>query len=324
MNNVTAFAQPQNARELALIRRTVAADTTDDEFNLFIHTARHLGLDPLRRQVYAFVYGKKAKDQSKRRMSIITGIDGFRAIAERTGNYRPDDDEPTYQIDNSLIGPSNPAGLVKATVRVYKHSHGDWHKVTASAFWAEYAPLKEVWSDTKRIQDGEWPDGNPRYKDAPVEGATKVLTLDDSGNWAKMPRLMLAKVAEALALRKAWPDNFSGLYSPEELDRAQADMTAAELAAAGAVTERLERIGGGGSIVVDWLNGAPIEPVAAGKFADRVLEFLEQNRDAPSQIGLFETRNRHALREFWAQSPGDALELKKKIEQFQAESIASE
>jgi len=40
-----------NPRDLALIRRTVASDTTDDEFALFIHWARSLRLDPLRRQV---------------------------------------------------------------------------------------------------------------------------------------------------------------------------------------------------------------------------------------------------------------------------------
>jgi hypothetical protein len=45
-----------NPRDLALIRRTVASDTTDDEFALFIHWARSLRLDPLRRQVHAFVF----------------------------------------------------------------------------------------------------------------------------------------------------------------------------------------------------------------------------------------------------------------------------
>ncbi len=39
-----------NPRDLALIRRTVALDTTDDEFALFIHWARSLRLDPLRRR----------------------------------------------------------------------------------------------------------------------------------------------------------------------------------------------------------------------------------------------------------------------------------
>ena len=58
-----------NPRDLALIRRTVAGDTTDDEFALFIHWARSLRLDPLRRQVHAFVFHKH--DPKKRRLRSL-------------------------------------------------------------------------------------------------------------------------------------------------------------------------------------------------------------------------------------------------------------
>ena len=104
MSSVVPFrpaGQPTyDTKMLALIKRTVAAETTDDEFSLFIHMARSLNLDPLRRQIYAFVFSKD--DVKKRRMSIVTAIDGFRAIADRTGNYRPDEDEPTYEVDGVI------------------------------------------------------------------------------------------------------------------------------------------------------------------------------------------------------------------------------
>jgi phage recombination protein Bet len=131
-----------NPRDLALIRRTVASDTTDDEFALFIHWARSLRLDPLRRQVHAFVFHKQ--DPKKRRLSLVTSIEGFRAIAARSGNYRPDENEPSFMVDDSLKADINPAGLVSCAVRVWQYAHGQWFPITGVARWEEFAPLKTI------------------------------------------------------------------------------------------------------------------------------------------------------------------------------------
>ncbi len=292
----TTPVQTYSDSTLALIRRTVAADCNNDEFDMFINMARALQLDPLRRQIYAFVFSKDKPD--KRRMSIITAIDGFRTIADRTGNYRPDEDEPEYEIDPAQISEVNPIGLVKATVRCWKFSHGNWHRVTASAYWSEYAPLKDEWAyDEQRGKNIK----------------TGKQTLDTSGNWGRMPRLMLAKVAEALALRKAWPDDLSSVYAKEELDRANIiDVTPSEAAEQGAMKAR-EALLGGPSVLVDWLDGSPLAPVQIGQFADRALEFIKGHRDEPSQILMWAERNRHSFREFWKHSPGDANEIKQAI-----------
>ena len=157
-----------NPRDLALIRRTVASDTTDDEFALFIHWARSLRLDPLRRQVHAFVFHKQ--DQKKRRLSLVTSIEGFRAIAARTGNYRPDENEPAFIIDDALKTDTNPAGLVSCSVRVWQYAHGQWFPIMGVARWDEFAPIKTVWVDNQ---------------------PTDRKALDKSGRWADIRRFLL-------------------------------------------------------------------------------------------------------------------------------------
>lgn len=295
---VVSLQTTWDGRMLALIRRTVATDCNENEFELFVHAARHLRLDPLRRQIYAFVFNKD--DAKKRRMSIVTSIDGLRTIAARTEDYRPDDEEPSIEYDESAKdAATNPYGIVKAVVRCYRHSHGGWHRVVGSAHWSEFAPIKDEWA---------W--DNEQGKRAP----TGKKTLD--GKWGQMGRLMLCKVAEAQALRKAWPDDLSSVYVDEEMDRAKViDLSATELIEHAAAEDRQARIGGPG-LMVDWLDAnKPLEKVPLGRFADRVLEFINENADQPAAIKMFTERNRDSLREFWAHSPGDALELKKRTEE---------
>lgn len=73
----------------------------------------------------------------------------------------------------------------KATVTVYKMVQGMRCPFTATARWSEYCP-------------------QPGY----------------DFMWKKMPCVMLSKVAEALALRKAFPADLSGIYTNEEMDQA--------------------------------------------------------------------------------------------------------
>src|SRR3546814_3753630 len=63
---------------------------------------KRVGLDPFRRQIYAVVYSKDKPD--KRKMSIITGIDGFRAVAARNRDYRPDDIESRIRSEERRVG----------------------------------------------------------------------------------------------------------------------------------------------------------------------------------------------------------------------------
>lgn len=284
--------------QLSLIKRTVASDCSRDEFDLFIEVARRVGLDPFRRQIYAVVYSKD--NPEKRKMSIITGIDGFRAVAARNKDYRPDEDEPDFKVNPELKGPTNPLGLERAKVRCFKLApDGEWHPVVGVAYWDEFAPVKEVWEydpdQRKRVPTG-------RYE------------LDAKSKWATMGRIMLAKCAEAQALRRGWPEDLSGIYAPEEMARADAiDVTPSDAAEHHETEERRKLVGSSRAIAFMWEAGAPLELVPVGQLADRCLAFIEK-ATSPTQLEAWRETNRVGLQSFWAESKGDALAVKKALE----------
>jgi len=70
-----------------------------------------------------------------------------------------------------------------------------------------------------------------------------------------------------------------------------------------ATRERLERIGGHGALIIDWLDAAPLDAVPLGQLADRIVAFLHERREDHQALISWRERNRHALREFWARAP---------------------
>lgn len=127
----------------------------------------------------------KRKDKG----TIQTAIDGYRLIADRTGKYAGNDDyrfdEGVSQYEHMAADRGNPW---TATATVYKMVDGVRTPFTATAAWNEYFP-------------GE------------AQGFM----------WKKMPYLMIGKCAEALALRKAFPAELSGVYTNEEMMQADAE-----------------------------------------------------------------------------------------------------
>lgn len=165
--------------QVALIKRTICQGASDDELALFMTTAQRLGLDPFARQIFAV---KRWDSRSRTEvMAIQVSIDGFRLVAERTGNYAPG--KPTdFETDGM-------GKVVKATAFVKKFRHGEWHEAGEDAFYEEYVQTNK-------------------------EGKPNAM-------WARMPRVMLAKCAEARALRRAFPMELGGVYIPEEMDQAE-------------------------------------------------------------------------------------------------------
>jgi hypothetical protein len=54
--------------------------------------------------------------------------------------------------------------------------------------------------------------------------------------------------------------------------------------------------------------------VPLGQLADRIVAFLREHREDPQALITWRERNRHALREFWARAPADALGIKQELE----------
>lgn len=283
-----------NGKQLDLIRRTVAKDTTAAEFDLFIHTARHLRLDPLRRQIYVFVFGRVESD--KRKMAIVTAIDGYRTIAARTGNYRPDDKAPVLICDPSKANAeTNPLGIERCQITVYKHAHGEWFPVVGEAYWDEFAPIKEIW-------ENERPTG--RFRLDPKKD-----------NWRKMPRVMIAKCAEAQAIRRAWPDDVGGSVTQEEIDRQQVmDLTASEMVDAVAAEAKLALVGGKDALTVDWCNSGKLERIAVGRFSDSVLAWARNSELSSTDLRWWWSRNEAARSEFKAKHGSEYFDLQRAFE----------
>jgi len=295
--------------QLDLIKRTVAKDLNHVEFDMYIAVCRRVGLDPFRKQIYANVYNRDKPD--KRQVVFITSVDGFRAVAARNRNYRPDEEEPEITYEEAAKGPDNPRGIVKAVVTVWKMDEsGHWSPIKGVARWEEFAPVKEggSWEDTGSV----WEDtGKPKKAFKP--DGTFVLD-PDAKFWRKMPAHMLAKCAEVQALRKGWPEDLSGIYAPEEM--AQADYeerSASEVVEQERENQRLARIGAANSVPFVMEAGQPIEQVPLGQLADKCMAFIE-GAEHDLEIEAWAERNRIGLQEFWARAPSDALEVKKAME----------
>lgn len=163
--------------QVNLIKSQIAPKASDNELKLFLYQAKRTGLDPLTRQIYAI--HRWNQQQGKEVMTIQTSIDGFRVIAERSGDYGGQDEPQFEEKDGKLIS---------CKVAVYRF-RGDqrYQAAVGVAYWSEYCQTTK--------------DGKPM------------------GLWNKMPHTMLSKVAEALALRKAYPQDLSGLYTTEEMNQ---------------------------------------------------------------------------------------------------------
>lgn len=230
----TVLTPAQNAALVA-----IGIDTENDKGVIphvrpFIHMCQVRDLDPWAKEAYLIGRGKG----DKRKWTMQTGIDGYRKMANSTGRFirikkvlwtGQDDDDKSYRAvvdDDGDITMKRvwydqwPAsrkypGAAKVVIEHYDIA-GNVITTDAIADWSMYAPFNPKW---------EWRNGkNQKVLD---DQGQEVLVLNDM--WEKGYAHMLAKCAEALAHRKAFPATMSGFYVAEEMarldsaDRAETD-----------------------------------------------------------------------------------------------------
>lgn len=155
-------------------------NATKEDIAFFSQYCQRTHLDPVSRQIYAISYYEKKS--GRQRIQVLLSIDGYRIIAQRTGEFEG--------VETFWCG-----------------DDGVW---------------KDVWLEKK----------NPRaskvivYKKGANKGISAVALFEEYANmdspiWKKMPALMIAKCAESLALRKAFPSALSGLYTTEEMSNSE-------------------------------------------------------------------------------------------------------
>jgi phage recombination protein Bet len=163
--------------QLRLVKSVIFPDSTDDELKLFVYECQRRGVHPLDRKIYPIK--RSVGESGEKRVTFQTSIDYMRSESE-SSNTSAGIDQPEY-------GPEGKEGYPEwAKITVYKwvsDPGGQFHRTpfTGIARWKEYYPGEKL-----------------------------------GFMWRKMPHHMLAKCAEAIARRLAWPQRFDHLYIPEE------------------------------------------------------------------------------------------------------------
>jgi phage recombination protein Bet len=174
--------------ELDHIRKVVAQGATDDEFKTFMYLCKTYNLDPLKKEIYFIKYSGKS--------TIITSRDGYLKIANVDPNFDGIESDVVYQGD--ILTKRDDGSLHIAYGS--EHLIFDKSKLTGafcSIFRKDRAKATTVFVSIKEYYK----------KEAPI--------------WLQYTNAMILKVAEAMALKRAFA--ISGLVTKEEIEGKEQD-----------------------------------------------------------------------------------------------------
>lgn len=175
-----------NDRQVAVLNQIGVQGANRGDLAVFFHQVKRTGLDPFARQIY--MISRQGKQ------TIQTGIDGFRLIARRATDR-----------DGGALGYEE---------TLWCGQDGQWMDV-----WLSDQPPAAAKVTVTR--NGErFPAVALLSEYVGLRFNKKTGQQEPNTMWRTKPALMLAKCAEALALRKAFPQDLSGIYTSDEMQQA--------------------------------------------------------------------------------------------------------
>jgi phage recombination protein Bet len=168
-------------RQVAALQHIGMSNAGPGDLAVFFHQCKRTGLDPFARQIYMIARQGK--------QTIQTGIDGFRLIARRSTDHT--------------------GGTLGYEDTLWADPNGQWHDV-----WLWNTPPAAA--KVTVVRNGMRFPAIARF----MEYAGRKRDGNLNQMWSTKPALMLEKCAEALALRKAFPQDLSGLYTSDEMQQA--------------------------------------------------------------------------------------------------------
>ena len=175
------------------VKAMCGAEASDADFKVFCYHAQKAGLDPLAKQIYLVTRNAKQKNPRTgewewvKKATIQASIDGMRLVAQRSGVYA------------GQVGPE------------WCGEDGVWKDV-----WLSKTPPAAARVGVLRTDFAAPCYGVARFDAYCQTDRDGKMT----GLWPKMGEVMIAKCAEMLALRKAFPQELSGIYGKEEMEQA--------------------------------------------------------------------------------------------------------
>lgn len=200
---------------------------SEGDLSVFFHVCQRSGLDPFARQIY--MIGRESSERGPDgewrkvvKQTIQTGIDGFRLIGRRAADRAKH--------------------AVAVSAPEWAHDDGTWRPVWRSAWGTPVAARVTIHRGGEPFTAVALFD---EYKQTKRNG-------DLTQMWQQRPAGQIAKCAEALAWRMAFPQDLSGIYADEEMEQADNRRGGDTESTASSAAERMREV----------LRNAPSSPTA--------------------------------------------------------------